>query len=118
GPPRWAHEPNFDLDFHLRRFRLAAPGTVRQLLDAVAPIAQASFDRARPLWECTVFEGLEHDAAAVVLKVHHSVTDGVGGIDLLTHLVDFEREAPWRASRSTSKVIAPPPETIAGIDLV
>src|SRR5258707_14721556 len=32
GPPRWAHEVNFDLDFHLRRVRLAAPGDHRRLL--------------------------------------------------------------------------------------
>jgi WS/DGAT/MGAT family acyltransferase len=96
GPPRWAYEPDFDLDFHLQRFTLPAPGSHRQLLDAIAPIAQSSFDRARPLWETTVLEGLEGGRAAMVMKVHHSVTDGVGGVELLTHLVDLERDAPER----------------------
>lgn len=93
GPPRWAHEPNFDLDFHLRRVRAVKPGDHRQLLELVAPIAQASFDRARPLWELTIVEGLAGHRAAAVMKVHHSVTDGVGGIDLLTQVVDLERDA-------------------------
>jgi WS/DGAT/MGAT family acyltransferase len=93
GPPRWANEANFDLDFHLRRVRLAAPGDHRCLLELVAPIAQSSFDRARPLWEFTIVEGLTGGRAAVVMKVHHSVTDGVGGIDLLSQLVDTERDA-------------------------
>jgi diacylglycerol O-acyltransferase len=93
GPPRWATETHFDLDFHLRRVRLAAPGDHRRLLELVTPIATSSFDRARPLWEFTVVEGLTDGRAAVVMKVHHSVTDGVGGIDLLTQLVDFERDA-------------------------
>jgi WS/DGAT/MGAT family acyltransferase len=93
GPPRWANEVNFDLDFHLRRVRLAAPGDHRCLLELVAPIAQSSFDRARPLWEFTIVEGLTGGRAAVVMKVHHSVTDGVGGIDLLSQLVDIERDA-------------------------
>jgi diacylglycerol O-acyltransferase len=93
GPPRWANETNFDLDFHLRRVRLAAPADLRSLLELVAPIAQSSFDRARPLWEFTIVEGLSGGRAAVVMKVHHSVTDGVGGIDLLTQLVDLERDA-------------------------
>src|SRR5437762_8175779 len=53
GPPRWTNEINFDIDFHLRRVRLAAPGDHRRLLEFVAPIAQSSFDRARPLWEFT-----------------------------------------------------------------
>jgi WS/DGAT/MGAT family acyltransferase len=96
GPPRWAYEPDFDLDFHLKRFTVPAPGTRRALLDAIAPIAQSSFDRARPLWECTILEGLEHGHAAMVMKVHHSVTDGVGGVELLTQLVDLERDAPER----------------------
>lgn len=106
GPPRWAYEPDFDLDFHLKRFRLHAPGTRRQLLDTIAPIAQSSFDRARPLWECVVIEGLEAGRAAMVMKVHHSVTDGVGGVELLTQLVDLERDAPERLRDRP----APPPE--------
>jgi WS/DGAT/MGAT family acyltransferase len=106
GPPRWAYEPDFDLDFHLKRFTLPAPGTRRQLLDAIAPIAQASFDRARPLWECVVLDGLEAGRAAMVMKVHHSVTDGVGGVELLTQLVDLERDAPERLRDRP----APPPE--------
>jgi WS/DGAT/MGAT family acyltransferase len=56
----------------------------------VGPIAQSSFDRARPLWETTVVEGLDDGRAAVVMKVHHSVTDGVGGVELLAQLVDLE----------------------------
>lgn len=93
GPPRWAHERGFDIDFHVRRVRLAAPADDRCLLELVAPIAQSSFDRARPLWELTIVEGLSGGRAAAVMKVHHSVTDGVGGIDLLSQIVDIERDA-------------------------
>ncbi len=53
---------------------------------------RARFDRARPLWEFTLFEGLEGGRAALAMKVHHSITDGVGGMALLTELVDLERE--------------------------
>jgi WS/DGAT/MGAT family acyltransferase len=97
GPPRWAFDPSFDIDFHLRRFRLPPPASMRTLLDVVGPVATAGFDRARPLWEATLLEGLDldgrADAAAMVLKVHHAITDGVGGMELLLHLVDFERDA-------------------------
>ena len=47
GPPRWSVEETFDLDFHLRRMRLPAPGTERALLDVLQPMATAGFDRAR-----------------------------------------------------------------------
>ena len=97
GPPRWSVEPTFDLDFHLRRVRLAGPGSERALFDALQPMATTSFDRARPLWEFTLIEGLDGpdgERAALAMKVHHSVTDGVGGMDLLTHLIDLTRDAP------------------------
>ena len=98
APPRWTAEPTFDLDFHLRRVRLAGPERCA-LLDALQPIATASFDRARPLWEFTLFEGLDGpdgERAAFAMKVHHSVTDGVGGMELLAHFVDLVPTPPNR----------------------
>src|SRR3954469_4900782 len=112
GPPRWVHEADFDIDFHLRRVVLPAPGDQRELLDFLAPLAQSSFDRARPLWETIIVEGLEGGRAAMVMKVHHSVTDGVGGIELLAQLVDLEREPGLGASNRTTGT-APDPENFA-----
>jgi WS/DGAT/MGAT family acyltransferase len=114
GPPRWTNDAGFDLDFHMRRFRLPPPGDTRTLLDVVGPIATASFDRARPLWECTVLEGLDGDGAAMVMKVHHAITDGVGGMELLLHLVDFERGAPEPDDRPA----VPPAEHPSAFSLV
>jgi diacylglycerol O-acyltransferase len=51
-----------------------------------------AFDPARPLWELTIIEGLEGDRAAMVLKVHHSLTDGIGGIQIAHHVFDLEPE--------------------------
>ena len=67
------------------------------VLDLARTAAMADFDRARPLWEYTLVEGLDRTAARrVVLKVHHSMTDGVGGMKLLLMLFDFEREPDAR----------------------
>jgi diacylglycerol O-acyltransferase / wax synthase len=115
APPRWMAEPEFDLDFHLRRTRLSGPGTTRALLDALHPVATASFDRARPLWEFTLFEGLAdpnddgagRERAALALKVHHSVTDGVGGMALLAHFVDLVPDASERPDDEIPAAIAP-----------
>ena len=49
------------------------------------------FDRARPLWEFTVVDGLQDGGAAVIAKIHHAITDGVGGVKLLMELLDLER---------------------------
>jgi WS/DGAT/MGAT family acyltransferase len=117
GPPRWATESTFDLDFHLRHLRLTPPGDAPTLLDALQPIASSAFDRARPLWEFTLFEGLEGDRAALAMKVHHSITDGVGGMALLTELVDLERE-PGELDDELDVPAVPAPDTFGTVALV
>ena len=93
GPPVWAVDPDFDLARHLRRERLPAPGTMRQLLDVAQEVASAPFDRDRPPWEAVLVEGLEGGRAGYVLKMHHSATDGLGGIQLLS-MLHSRRRAP------------------------
>ena len=92
APPRWVYDPNFDLNYHLRFLKAPGDGSMRELLDLVAPIAMQGFDRARPLWEFYVIEGLEDGKAAMVQKVHHAVTDGVGGVEIALTMLDLERE--------------------------
>lgn len=92
GPPHWSADPNFDLAYHLRRVRAPEPATFDTVLDLARTVAMASFDRARPLWEFTLVEGLRDGGAALILKVHHSMTDGVGGMRLAMMLFDLERD--------------------------
>jgi WS/DGAT/MGAT family acyltransferase len=92
APPRWVPDPNFDLSYHLRFIKAPGEGSLRDLLDLAAPIAMQGFDRARPLWEFTVIEGLADGKAALIQKIHHSVTDGVGGIKIALMLLDAERD--------------------------
>lgn len=94
GPPRWAADPAFDLDYHVRLLGLPAPGDMRQLLDLAAGFYEAPFDRARPLWEMAVVEGLEGGRAALLVKMHHTITDGVGGVRLSMEFLDLARDAP------------------------
>jgi WS/DGAT/MGAT family acyltransferase len=62
------------------------------VFDIAEPIAMQGFDRARPLWEVTVVEGLPDGRAAIIAKIHHSITDGVGGMKLQMEMLDLERE--------------------------
>ncbi|MGZ4695207.1 MAG: wax ester/triacylglycerol synthase domain-containing protein, partial [Acidimicrobiales bacterium] len=93
APPRWDVDPNFDLDYHLRFMRAAGAGSLREVFDIAAPIAMQGFDRARPLWEFTLVEGLDDDRSALITKVHHAITDGVGGIRLMMEMLDVEQDA-------------------------
>ena len=92
GPPAWSVDPDFDLTYHVRRVRAPKPRSFDAVLDVAATAAMGDFDRARPLWECTLVEGLPDKRAGVVLKVHHSMSDGVGGMKLLIMLFDLDRD--------------------------
>jgi diacylglycerol O-acyltransferase len=93
GMPTWLDDADFDLDYHLQRVALPAPGTRRRLLDMAQAEAMTPFDRARPPWRAVLFEGLEGDRAAYLLKVHHAMTDGQGGIQMVG-LLHSRKRAP------------------------
>jgi diacylglycerol O-acyltransferase / wax synthase len=90
--PRWIIDPDFDLDYHLRRVALPAPGTLRQLLDLAEVMLQSPLDTSRALWEALYVEGLESGRAALLMKLSHAITDGLGGIALFEQIYDTERE--------------------------
>jgi diacylglycerol O-acyltransferase / wax synthase len=106
APPEWRPDYDFDLDYHLRTVAVPAPGGLRQLLDLAATVAASPLDRSRPLWEFTVVEGLEGGRAAVLQKVHHTITDGVGGVKLSMSLLDLEPDPPEPAAPSPVQRIA------------
>lgn len=92
--PIWVDDPNFDLDFHVRRLGLPKPGTMRQLLDLTALITIDPFDRTRPLWQFYVIEGLRGGKAALLAKLHHAIVDGEAGVQISLEYLDFDRDAP------------------------
>lgn len=93
-PPIWVEDPDFDIDFHVRRVALPAPGTMRQMLDLATLITADPFDRTRPLWQFVVIEGLEGGRSVLVEKLHHTIADGEGSVQLSLQFFDFERDAP------------------------
>jgi WS/DGAT/MGAT family acyltransferase len=103
APPRWSLDPHFDLTYHVRRIGAPGKGSLRELLDLAAPIAMQAFDKDRPLWEFTLVEGLEQGRHALVMKLHHSVSDGVGLVRMTSSLVERSREPdPSRPGRARS----------------
>ncbi|CAA9228808.1 MAG: hypothetical protein AVDCRST_MAG50-1669 [uncultured Acidimicrobiales bacterium] len=86
--PVWQRDPAFDLDFHLRRLHLPAPGSDHQLLEWAAGQHSEPMDTTRALWQYTVVEGLERNRAALVTRMHHALTDGLGGVRLSALFMD------------------------------
>jgi WS/DGAT/MGAT family acyltransferase len=107
GAPSWIEDDEVDLDFHLRRVRVPEPGTFRQVLDLAQPIAAAAFDQSRPLWEFTVVEGLRGGGAVLLQKMHHSITDGVGGVEIALLVLDQVAEP----GEPDDPIEQPPPES-------
>jgi diacylglycerol O-acyltransferase / wax synthase len=88
-PPRWEYDPDFDLSFHTRRVVAPEPGNLNAVLEMARLAEMEDFDRARPLWRVTQIDGLEDGGAAVLCKFHHSLTDGVGGVQIAMTLFDL-----------------------------
>src|SRR5438105_1093483 len=81
--PLWVDDPDFDLDYHLRRMAVPPPGGVKEMCQVISEIAEWPLDRSRPLWEIWMLEGLESGRVAAVAKVHHAVADGVASAEML-----------------------------------
>ena len=97
GLPVWVDDPGFELDYHVRRSALPAPGSDAQLRELVGRLMSRQLDRARPLWEIYLVEGLSDDRFAIVTKIHHAMVDGLSSIDVGTVLLDVTptpRESP------------------------
>jgi diacylglycerol O-acyltransferase len=92
--PRWVVDPDFNLDFHVRRLRIAEPGTLRQVFDLAEVMLQSPLDIARPLWTVTLIDGLADGKAATLLHLSHAVTDGVGSVEMFAQIYDLERDPP------------------------
>src|SRR4051812_26111170 len=90
--PYWVEEGEIDIGYHVREMALAAPGSDAQLAEQVARIVSRPLDRARPLWELYVIEGLESGHVAVLTKIHHAVIDGLSGAEIMALLLDLTPE--------------------------
>ncbi len=104
GRPVWIDDPTFHLEYHVRHTALPSPGSVDQLRALAGRIYSQRLDRSKPLWETWVVQGLEDNSFALITKTHHSMVDGVGGVDLASVLFDVEpvprqvEPEPWTPS--------------------
>ncbi|MEE2035044.1 WS/DGAT/MGAT family O-acyltransferase [Rhodococcus chondri] len=92
--PVWVDDTHFDLDRHLHRIAVPAPGTRRELADLCGHIAAQPLDRSKPLWEMWLVEGLDDGGVAVFAKMHHAGVDGVTGAAMMAQLCSLEPDAP------------------------
>lgn len=90
GRPFWVDDPSFNIEYHVRHSALPAPGSEAQLRKLVGRVFSQQLDRSKPLWELWLVQGLKRKRFALISKTHHSVIDGVAGVDLATVLFDVK----------------------------
>ncbi len=112
GRPRWAVDPTFSIDYHVRHTALPAPGDIGELRHAAARVFSQRLDRTKPLWELWVVEGLWDGGFALVTKSHQALVDGVVAMDLMTALLDPDPE-PVADDEDQRRWPAMPPPTTA-----
>jgi WS/DGAT/MGAT family acyltransferase len=113
GRPVWIEDGTVDIDRHVHHAALPAPGSRRELAEFVGDFASSQLDRAHPLWEMWVVEGLEDGNVALVTKMHHAAIDGVTGADLMAHLFDLTPEVavptppeePWEPEEPPNELV-------------
>jgi diacylglycerol O-acyltransferase len=111
--PVWVDDSHFDFDYHVRHTSLPRPGSDDQLKELAARIVSTKLDRAKPLWELWVAEGIQGDRFALIAKIHHCMIDGLSGIDLTTILLNVVPESAVEDSPKWIPRPAPTPTQLA-----
>ena len=88
GRPVWVDDPHFRVHYHVRHTALPRPGGESELKRLAGRVFSQALDRSRPLWELWLVEGLAGGRFAVLSKTHHSLVDGISGVDIATVLFD------------------------------
>ncbi len=107
--PVWVDDAHFDLEFHMRRAALPAPGGRKELIDYVQRVISRPLDRTKPMWELYLIEGMEVGLTSILTKVHHAMVDGMAAIDLASAIYDFSPQPqilttePWKPGPEPSR---------------
>ncbi len=110
--PSWEDDPEFDIHNHIARVRLPQPGNERQLSELSGRIFTNLMDRNRPLWDLTIVDGLEGGLSALIIRVHHSLVDGVSGVSLVNVMFDHTPEPRSVAPESYRPLPLPDPNQV------
>ncbi|MFM9434970.1 diacylglycerol O-acyltransferase / wax synthase [Janthinobacterium sp. CG_23.3] len=87
GRPHWVEDAGFDIAQHIKLERMAHEVSLRELQSHMTRIAHLPLAPNQPLWHMTVLDRVG-GGHAIVFRVHHCITDGLGLVHVLNHLTD------------------------------
>jgi len=112
--PMWLQNCEVDLDYHLRRVHVPAPGGRRELDRVIGELASTPLDREHPMWEFHYAEGLAHGRCALICKIHHALADGVASANLLARAMD-QIESAGAEEIDSDDSCPPPASALLGV---
>ncbi|WP_050424843.1 WS/DGAT/MGAT family O-acyltransferase [Bradyrhizobium tropiciagri] len=110
--PSWVEDDQFDIDRHIFRASLPAPRDRATLERIVGWMHAKLLNRARPLWEFYVFEGMKDNEIGLYSKMHHACIDGGAGAALTSMIYDLT-PVPREIEPPSAKKVAQEPRDIA-----
>lgn len=110
--PGWVEDPDFDVDAHIRRIGVPAPGGPEQLGNLIGDLVSIKLDRRKALWEFWVIEGLEDGRVAILAKIHHALIDGVSGSELASVIMDLEPDPPPTPAPTVERLVETVPHAV------
>jgi len=100
--PHWEDMPGFEITQQLHHIALPAPGGMVELTALVSDLASTPLDRARPLWDAHLVDGVD-GGSAIITRMHHCIADGTANMVLARMLYDDvprPRRSPRPAHRN------------------
>ncbi len=92
APSYWEDDPNFNLDSHIHRIALPAPGDQAALQEVASDLMSTPLDFSKPLWQIHVIDGFGKGGALMV-RLHHCIADGIALVGVLLALTDLSEGA-------------------------
>ncbi len=94
GMPQWEDDPSFDMNAHIHRVALPAPGDQEALQEMVSDLMSTPLDFSKPLWQFHIVENY-NGGMAIINRLHHCLADGIALMQVLLALTDLSPNAPW-----------------------
>ncbi len=118
APGAWVVDPAFDFDHHVHRVAVPSPGGLAELTELAMALTDQALDRSRPLWQLWYVEGVEGGRVAIILRVHHALIDGMGGVEMFVRLFDTSAAPAASPPASLPKHTVAPERVPSGIELL